>query len=294
MNCWEPAIAWGFRDSEHDTQGYSPSARSPSPPRRARRVREISWTYSVSLREISGFIFHPAWEPKCVWLRMRTLKHFQPSLGNPLSKQYRQAGDSLSVSRDASVSLLDFGNRSRACSLGWRGEGANDSPHPPAAAARAERAGVRAPPRGGAGPSSPRPAARGLQRLRRAGGRDVPPQGGLQDPGAAAQGAPQRRAAAEGRWVPGAGAEEHGSFVRGSRGRPSVPVCPGWANPTPSRNKPAWGLGAGGGGEKQWGSVAGLDAPKFLKILKVGNLSSGASETRLDFLGSNLDVGPVL
>lgn len=91
---------------------------------------------------------------------------------------------------------------------------------------RRSGAGVCAPPRGGAGPSSPRPQRAGLQRLQRlqqAGGRDVPPQGGLQDPGAAAEGAPQPRAAAEGRWVPGAGPHEHGSFVRGSRGW--APLC---------------------------------------------------------------------
>lgn len=73
--------------------------------------------------------------------------------------------------------------------------------HIPHGAAGAGRAGVSAPPRGGARQGSRRPAApRGYSGSGVQGaGRDVPPQGGLQDPGAASAGVPRPRAAPEGR-----------------------------------------------------------------------------------------------
>ena len=146
--------------------------------------------------------------PVCVLFRRRVPRHFQPTRRSSTDCNSTGQADDGDFSVPHPFSEMPP-SASRAQAKATEpadqvegGRCARPTPaHVPHGAAGAGRAGVSAPPRGGARQGSPRPAApRGYSGSGVQGaGRDVPPQGGLQDPGAASAGAPRPRAAPEGR-----------------------------------------------------------------------------------------------
>lgn len=165
------------------------------------------------------------------------------------------------------------------------------TPMPLPETAGAGRAGRR-PSRGGAHPARGRLRARGC--FAASSWRDVHLAGRSPRPGAPTEGAPRPPLRKDGESqvptrdpLPASKPEDRCLRTR-LRGRPRCPSALGGSNPSPG-SRSTWSWWA-----ERWGEAGQEISPKFLEILEVGTFPAWASESGLDFLSSNLDLGQVI